>query len=394
MMHKTIAFTFCFLWLSVAYASDFLLVDPVATAETKALFYNLKKIEQSDRVIFGQQDATLYGRSWVGDSNRSDVKDLCGQHPALIGFDFEAATESDPVKFENIKNRLVKATKEVYRQGGIITFSWHSKNPANDGSFYWEKNPVESVKDILPEGKLHAKYKQYLESIAKVINDCKGDNGELIPIIFRPFHEFDGDWFWWGKGHCSKDEFIALWQFTVTYLRDNMEVHNLLYAFSPDCKFFTEEEFMEYYPGDKYVDIIGMDNYWDFRPDGANDPQLAAQKLKIVSDIATKKNKIAALTETGLEGVSNPLWYTQVLLSVLQSTKVAYVMVWRNASDLPTHYYTPTVGHSAAQDFIRFSEDKNILFQSDLPDMYKSSYKLQDSGVIRGSGSALPVIKQ
>ena len=136
MMNKTISFTFCFLWLSIAYASDFTLVDPLATTETKALFYNLKKIEQSDRVIFGQQDATLYGRSWVGDSNRSDVKDLCGQHPALIGFDFEAATESDPVKFEKIKNRLVKATKDVYRQGGIITFSWHSKNPANDGSFY------------------------------------------------------------------------------------------------------------------------------------------------------------------------------------------------------------------------------------------------------------------
>lgn len=66
-------------------------------------------------------------------------------------------------------------------------------------------------------------------------------------------------------------------------------------------------------------------------------------------------------------------------------------MVWRNASDLPTHYYTPTVGHPAAQDFIRFSEDKNILFQSDPPDMYKISYKLQDSAVSRSSGSALPV---
>lgn len=375
MIYKILAFICCILWFSKVNASDYTLVDPSATAETKALFYNLKKIEQSGQVIFGQQDATLYGRSWVGDSNRSDVKDLCGKHPALVGFDLEGATDCDPVKFESIKKRLVEATKDVYRQWGIITFSWHTKNPANDGSFYWEKNPVESVKDILPEGKLHVKYKQYLESIAQVLKDCKSDNGELIPVIFRPFHEFDGDWFWWGKGHCTKDQFVSLWQFTVTYLRDNLAVHNVLYAFSPDCKFTTENEYVSYYPGDEFVDIVGMDNYWDFRPDGANNPRLAAQKLKIVSDIASKRNKVAALTETGLESVSDPLWYTQTLLPVLQSTPIAYVMVWRNASDSPHHYYTPTVGHPAAQDFINFSKDKNILFQSDLPDMYKSSYE-------------------
>lgn len=361
--------SFLFLFTATSFASK--LVDPLATNETKALFYNLQKIGSSDKVIFGQQDALLYGRTWANEPNRSDVKDVTGEHPALLGLDFERATEQDIQKFSKTKQELVQATTSMYREGGIVTYSWHTRNPANDGSFYWEKNPTESVADILPNGKLHAKYKQYLESISQVIADCKGDDGELIPIIFRPFHEFDGDWFWWGKGLCSKEEFIDLWQFTVHYLRDSLQVHNLLYAFSPDCKFTTEQEFLDYYPGDEYVDIVGMDNYWDFRPDGANNPKLAQEKLEIVSKIAIEKNKIAALTETGLEGVVDAKWYTETLLPILKSVKMAYVMVWRNARDIEHHYYTPTVGHPAAEDFRKFYESDNVLFIDELPNMYK-----------------------
>lgn len=87
-------------------------------------------------------------------------------------------------------------------------------------------------------------------------------------MIFRPYHEFDGDWFWWGRSHCTIDEFKTLWRFTVAYLRDSLEVHNFIYAFSPDNKFNTESEFLERYPGDEWVDMVGMDNYGDFGRDG------------------------------------------------------------------------------------------------------------------------------
>lgn len=48
--------------------------------------------------------------------------------------------------------------------------------------------------------------------------------GELIPVIFRPYHEHNGDWFWWGKGVNSEEDYIKLWQFTVEYLRDEKDV--------------------------------------------------------------------------------------------------------------------------------------------------------------------------
>lgn len=353
--------------LSSAKASDNILVDKQATPKTKALFVNLKKMQTEGKTLFGQQDAILYGRTWVGDEDRSDVKDITGSHPAVIGLDFAGVTKYD----EKSNQKLIKAVQDTYRRGGIVSFSWHMSNPANDGSFYWAQDSIKVIPDILEGGKLHEKYKRYLKAVADVSAQFKTDEGELIPVIFRPYHEFDGEWFWWGKGHCAKDEFVSLWQFTVRYLRDHLGVHNFIYAFSPDCRFKTETDFMDYYPGEDYVDMLGMDNYWDFRPDGANNPKLAEKKLAIVADIAAKRNKLVALTETGLEGVKQVDWFTATLLPILQKVKVCYVLVWRNASDNINHYYAPDKGHPAETDFKKFCNDDNIIMQSDLPDMYK-----------------------
>lgn len=365
---------------------DIITVDKKATAGTKALYFNLLKIQNEGGIIFGQQDATLYGCSWSGETDRSDVKDITGTHPAMIGLDFESITRQDDKELRTRQTQqLVDEVKKTYRRGGIITFSWHMRNPANDGSFYWEKNPVKAISDILPDGSLHETYKRYLKTVAEISSQFVNDNGELIPIIFRPFHEFDGEWFWWGKGYCTKEEYISLWQFTINYLKDDSGVHNFLYAFSPDCRFTTTDEYLDYYPGDGYVDILGMDDYWDFRPDGANDPSLAEHKLRIVSNIASSKNKVAAFTETGLKGVKDPKWYTTKLLPILQKVKLSYVMVWRNANDMEHHFYTPTKGHPAEKDFLLFSKEPNILFESDLSDMYKiSSSDITGNPIFRG----------
>lgn len=371
-MKKIVLFlSFCFSLFS-ANARDFVLVDKKATKETANLYANLQKVQKEKKIIFGQQDATMYGREWEGDANRSDAKDVCGDHPALLGLDFEYVNVADSLDFEKAKKRLLDAVKETHARGGIVTFCWHMKNPITGGSFYWEQDSTIVVKHIIPGGKYHEEYKRILRTVASVAKEFKDKDGKVIPIIFRPFHEFDGEWFWWGKGHCTKDEFVSLWQFTVEYLRDEQQVHNFLYAFSPDCRFNTEIEFLDYYPGDEYVDILGMDNYWDFRPDGANNPQLAETKLKIVSELAKQKNKVAALTETGLEGIPNPVWYTEVLLPILRNVGIAYVQAWRNAYQSETHYYVPTKGHIAEPDFIKFYQQDDILFESQLPDMYKS----------------------
>jgi len=354
-----------------AWSQTYHLVDKNASEKTKALFHNLKKIQNNGKVLFGHQEATTYGRSWYGDKDRSDVKDVTGSHPAVIGLDFADVTETDTPKYLTAKNKLVASVINTYNRGGTSTFAWHQKNPANGGSFYWEQNPIKVVSDILPGGKLHDTYKFYLNTIAEVANAFRNEKGELIPVIFRPYHEYDGEWFWWGKGHCTREEFIELWHFTIDYLKDELRVHNFIYAFSPDCRFDTEEEFLDYYPGDEYADMLGMDDYWDFRPDGNNNPALAEKKLQIVADVAIKKGKLAAFTETGLEGVTQSNWFTSTLLPILKKVNICYVLVWRNAHGSPTHYYTPDKGHPAETDFREFAKSGTVLLEEDLPNIYE-----------------------
>jgi mannan endo-1,4-beta-mannosidase len=192
-------------------------------------------------------------------------------------------------------------------------------------------------------------------------------------MIFRPYHEFDGYWFWWGKPYCTVAEFKALWQFTVSYLRDSLNVHNFIYAFSPDNTFGTEDAYLQRYPGDAFVDMVGIDNYNDLGRYGKYNLDSAIIKLKIVSDYAMKAGKLAAFTETGLESIPNPAWWTEVLLKALQSKKMAftYVLVWRNDATSATHFYAPFPGQSSVPDFLKFYNDPYTLFEKDLKNMYK-----------------------
>jgi mannan endo-1,4-beta-mannosidase len=136
------------------------------------------------------------------------------------------------------------------------------------------------------------------------------------------------------------------------------------------------------YPGDDYVDILGYDNYMDVGitwNKKSQQEQLAdlVKGLRTVSDLAKEKKKVAALTETGLEGVTNPNWFTQTILTPLKANpdiKLSFFMVWRNANT--KHHYAPYPGHRSVDDFLVFFKDPFTLFESDIQNMYKSGKPL------------------
>lgn len=367
-------FTFSFVFSS-ASAQKCNIIDREATPETKALFLNLKKLSKK-YTLFGHQHATEYGHGWYDEKGRSDVKSVTGSHPAVIGVDLSgfSGQHLNRTQIEKNKEQLRENVVDTYNRGGVTTISWHFNNPVSDGGFYWvDSVSLPAIKYIIPEGKAHEQYKEILKDIGDWANSLIGQNGELVPVIFRPFHEFDGDWFWWGAGHCSVEEFKSVWRFTVSYLKDELNVHNFIYAFSPDNKFDSEAEFLERYPGDKWVDMVGMDNYSDVGRDHY-DLVTASRKLKIVSDYAIKAGKLAAFTETGLESIPNEKWWTDVLLNVMQkdNLQLAYVLVWRNDINSPTHYYAPFPGHSSIPNFMEFYKHPYTLFEKDLKDIYKN----------------------
>jgi len=354
-------------------------IDPNATKETKNLYRNLKNISKS-HILFGHQHALEYGHGWSDEPNKSDVKSVTGSHPAIVGIDFSGFSGQSKEKIEIEKERLKKNVLATYERGGITTVAWHFNNPASGGGFYWKDSVSAAAMSLIKEGgSHHEQYKEILKTIADFAHSVKAKDGTLAPMIFRPFHEFDGDWFWWGKKYTSREDFIAVWQFTVSYLRDTLGVHNFIYAYSPDNRFNSEEQYLERYPGDAFVDMFGMDDYGDFGRDGKYDLEAAVKKLKIISNIAIKKKKIAALTETGLESIPNTTWWTATLLKVLKSEKLelAYVLVWRNDVTSPTHFYAPFPGQVSVPDFIKFYNDPYTLFENDLKNVYQKKFNLK-----------------
>jgi mannan endo-1,4-beta-mannosidase len=357
------------------------LVDKNATEQTAALFYNLKKVAKSN-ILFGHQDDTKRGitnasTQWANEqqfggvsTTRSDTKDITDAFPAVYGHDFlHIANFVNGAWFDYEAQIAKQLTIEAYNRGGVNTYAWHYSNPVSQGSFYWSDSPVEAVSKILPGGTHHAVYKTSLTEVASFAKSLVGADGKMVPVIFRPFHEFDGDWFWWGSTHCTPAQYKMLYQFTVIYLRDSLGVHNFLYAWSPDKNFSSQTQYVERYPGDDYIDVIGSDNYGDLA-DGSS-PAIAAGKYKIISDYAIANNKVAAMTETGsTSNLAKSTWYTDNLLKVLttQKLQLAYLLVWANTKN---NYYTPYKGHAAEADFITFKNSSYLLFADKMPAMYQ-----------------------
>ncbi|WP_316846837.1 glycoside hydrolase family 26 protein [Pedobacter psychrodurus] len=362
-----------FIVLSTCYGQKTVIenntIDAKATAETKALFSNLKNLA-GKAVLFGQQDALMYGVGWKGEYDKSDVKLVTGAHPALFGWDLEAIAKDDTDENLNENAQKLKGyCLQAYKIGGINTLSWHVQNFVTGKNFY---DTTKCVSSILPGGAKHTAFTKALDQVALLIKSLKTDKGTSIPVIFRPFHENTGNWFWWGKPFCSTEEYKALWQFTVQYLRDKKQLHNIIYAYSPDRTSGNFENYMERYPGDNLVDVLGFDNYYEFKD--LNDEKsidLAVKSIGQICNYAISKNKIAALTETGQEKIVQPKWFTTVFNKIMNDTeayKISYLMVWRNAHT--GHFYAPYPGHPSENDFKEFYNNPKTLFLKDLGDIY------------------------
>jgi mannan endo-1,4-beta-mannosidase len=358
------------------------LIDSLATPQTVALHQNLHLVGR-EHVLFGHHDTLAYGHDWIGDADRSDVKDVAGDFPAMYGWDLaplEPKGANEGVKGPGITpDMLLAYVRQAHARGGVVNFSWHQRNPVTGGSFY---DLTPALHTLLPGGANHEYYKGMLDRFAAFFSEISP-----MPVIFRPYHEHNGSWFWWGRNHASEADYIALWRFTVEYLRDVKGVHNLVYAFSPDRGGMNLEkgdaDYFYGWPGDEYVDIIGLDDYKDVRLPAEGEGTMADKQrdlvaaLTMIARIAQERGKLPALTETGCERIDIPRWWTDILLAGLKANehtrRIAYVEVWRNANaalEKAEHYFAPFPGHPSAGNFVEFCEDPFVLLESELPDMY------------------------
>ncbi|GAA0290608.1 mannan endo-1,4-beta-mannosidase [Gracilibacillus halotolerans] len=375
---------------SVHAATTIHLADSQASNYTKALFSYLQSTS-GQHILFGHQHATDEGLTLTNDpprvaSEQSEVLNAVGDYPAIFGWDtlsidgFEKpGIEGDvPQSIDN----LAASMKKAHELGGVIVLSMHPMNFATGGDFY--DTSGETVTHILPGGKHHNDFTAWLDNIATLAHKVKDENGESIPIIFRPFHEQTGAWFWWGAHQTTPEQYKALFRFTVEYLRDTKDVHNFLYVFSPGAGPAGDvERYLETYPGDEYVDILGIDNYDS--PDNAGSDEWInglVTDLAMLVDLADERGKIPALTEFGYSasGMSETDvtldWFTRVFGAIKDHPKarnIAYMQTWANFG-WPDNVFVPykdvngDLGgdHELLPDFQAFEADDYSAFRNQI----------------------------
>lgn len=376
------------------------LVDKNATEKTKQLAIYLKSVANQDKIIFGHQsDTSSHVRADLP-ANGSDVKDITGSLAAITGVDTLAIAGDS--KFATTKESLehfANLSIEAAKQGSLITVSTHfpnfsSKNiiKLSDGTYDFSKcgfsdcgDFTGSAKDILPGGQYNDRFLAYIDMIAEYAHRLQEHN---IPVIFRPFHENNGSWFWWGGEHMSEQDSIKLYQYLVEQLQER-NVHNFLYVYSPNGPFNSEKDYMARYPGDKYVDILAIDSYdfyYDYPATYSDNFFKNMQKsCEIIHNVAIKHDKLAAISETGcgvmkpdksnyggLLKENNPIlgkqWFKRVAQIAIDND-MPYFLVWSNDSDNSTflpYKYNNEYGHEMTDEFIDFYNWNKTIFANNL----------------------------
>ena len=373
------------------------LVDRKAMPETAALYQYLAALPQTGHILYGHQNDVHHKMFLTDSGSTSDTQDMTGSIAAVVGMDALSLTGAEltltPAERKaglTYTAKLVKISEAAHRQGAILTMSMHmpnfaevakkgQKNGAWDYSGYSPNNLTGNVGHrILPGQDLNAIYNGYLDLVADYLLQLQAKG---TPVIFRPLHEHNGSWFWWGGGNIDEGDFLELWHYTVKYLRDTKGVHNCLYAYSPNGPFFDEGAYLSRYPGDRYVDILGVDTYNDEqKPEWFTNLD---KTFTVMQKAAKEHGKLIALTEAGVrDGGALPVtgnrdkrWFQDVTAVCLKH-QVPFFLTWANFEKLEHNFFEPymvsdTRGHEMVNDFIDFYNEPSTIFADGVADFTK-----------------------
>ena len=345
------------------------LADPDATPETKALYSNLWAIREKGW-IFGHQNDLLNGRKWRFDEGGSDTKDVCGDYPGVYAVDVASFMDGREVPLQTLSENphKLRTIKEAYDRGMVVMACMHLNNPLTGGDS-WDNSSNQVAAEILKAGSpTNEKFNVWLDNLAALAKDLKGSDGLQIPIVLRPFHEHGHEWSWWGSTCTTAAEYVALWKFLVDGMKAR-GVHSFIYAISPAMNGKqTESDFLYRWPGDDYVDFMGMDCYL-----GINNTTFL-NNLKCLKSVAEGKKKPCGVTEIGVEGFQVADYWITNIAAPMAGRKMSMLVTWSNKFDpmgTGNVYYSVFPGHPSEESFRAMYDRPDTFFCEDLPDMYK-----------------------
>jgi mannan endo-1,4-beta-mannosidase len=234
-------------------------VDPDATPEARALLHEIDSISGHD-TLSGQHN---FPNTVSRYSDR--ILELTGSYPAIFGQDFGFSAGEDKDSTLGRPSMIAEVIRQ-YHRGAVIALTWHAVRPTEDEPVTFRDSVQGHLSDweweqlLTPGTELHARWEKQTDRIAGYLSELQ-DAG--VPVLFRPYHEMNGNWFWWGGRPGPQGSQELYRQLFDRYVHIH-KLHNLVWVWNVNAPSVNAGPVDQYFPGNAFADVLTMDIYGPF----------------------------------------------------------------------------------------------------------------------------------
>lgn len=255
--------------------------DPQLNAKGRAILDFFRQLREGPdlRLISGQFSGFGPGARLQADEQ---IFTTTGRWPAIITADYA----DFPAHWldTHTPNQLAI---DYWRAGGLVSLSVHLNNPAMAEGGGQKAKGLKLASLLVPGTAVHERWMRQLDDLAAGLQELQAAG---VVVLWRPWHEMNGGWFWWGAQ--EPNDFVAVWRQMYDYFTHTKGLHNLIWVYSPNMG----AKVADYYPGDTYADLVGLDAYTDHIDPGHIHGYTEMSAI----------NKPFGFTEYGPHGAANP----------------------------------------------------------------------------------------
>ena len=250
-------------------------VNPNASPEATALLTRLYQTVDEGKIISALHHNNLNPDRYPDDLNR--IYEYSGKVPLMWGGDMGWSLQ-----------KVIDLAIGEHEKGRLITLMWHSQRPLDEGETNFRGQcqgefSAEEWEQLMTEGS--ETYNGWLKKADEVAGYLKILKEKNIPVLWRPYHEMNGEWFWWGNRQ-GENGFTKLWKMMYDRYVNYHKLDNLIWVWNANGPRNTPDNAYAYelfYPGDEYVDVLATDIYNNDWKQSHHDELITLGKGKLIA---------------------------------------------------------------------------------------------------------------